>query len=54
MCDDKPCRGRGGDPDGTYYNHSVLDKAIKERYGDRLAEMMAEKAYMEHFTKVRE
>lgn len=41
-------------PDGTYYNHSVLDKAIKEKYGDRLAEMMAEKAYMEHFTRVRE
>ena len=23
-------------PDGTYYNHSVLDKAVKERYGDKL------------------
>ena len=40
-------------PDGTYYKHSVLDKAIKERYGDKLAEMMAEKAYMEHFTRVK-
>ena len=41
-------------PDGTYYNHSILDKAIKERYGDRLTEMMAEKVHMEHFTRVRE
>ena len=41
-------------PDGAYYNHSVLDKAIKERYGDRLAEMIAEKVHMEHFTRVRE
>jgi hypothetical protein len=41
-------------PDGTYYNHSVLDKAIKERYGDKLADMMAEKVHMEHFTRVRE
>ena len=41
-------------PDGTYYNHNILDKAIKERYGDKLTEMMAEKAYMEHFTRVRE
>ena len=40
-------------PDGTYYNHSVLDKAIKEKYGDKLADMMAEKAYMEHFTRVK-
>ena len=40
--------------DGTYYNHSILDKAVKERYGDKLAEMMAGKAYMEHFTRVRE
>lgn len=40
-------------PDGTYYNHSILDKAVKERYGDKLAEMMAGKAYMEHFTRVR-
>ena len=28
-------------PDGTYYNHNILDKAIKERYGDKLTEMMA-------------
>lgn len=41
-------------PDGTYYNHSVLDKAIKEKYGDKLADMMAEKAYMEHFMRVKE
>lgn len=43
-----------GIPDGTYYSHLVLDKAIKEKYGDKLAGMMMEKAYMEHFTKVRE
>ena len=41
-------------PDRTYYNHSILDKAVKERYGDKLAEMMAGKAYMEHFMRVRE
>lgn len=41
-------------PDGTYYNHSILDKAVRERYGDKLAEMMAGKAYMEHFTRVKE
>ena len=41
-------------PDGTYYNHGVLDRAIKEKYGDQLAEMMAGKAYMEHFTRVKE
>ena len=41
-------------PDGTYYNHSVLDDAVKAKYGDELHGMLAEKAYMEHFTRVRE
>lgn len=41
-------------PDGTYYNHAVLDKAIKEKYGDELVKMLAEKMYMEHFTRVKE
>ena len=30
-----------------------MKKDVK-RYGDKLAEMMAGKAYMEHFTRVRE
>ena len=41
-------------PDGTYYNHSVLDEAVKKRYGEDLAEMLMDKAYMEHFTRVKE
>ena len=41
-------------PDGTYYNHAILDKAIKEKYGDELVKMLAEKMYMEHFTRVKE
>lgn len=41
-------------PDGTYYNHSVLDKAIKDKYGGELAGMLMEKSYMEHFTRVKE
>ena len=41
-------------PDGTYYNHGVLDEAVKEKYGDDLAGMLMGKAYMEHFTRVRE
>ena len=31
-------------PDGTYYNHSVLDKAVKAKCGDKLADMMADTA----------
>ena len=41
-------------PDGTYYNHGVLDEAVKKRYGEDLAGMLMGKAYMEHFTKVKE
>lgn len=41
-------------PDGTYYNHGVLDEAVKKRYGGELAEMLMGKVYMEHFTKVKE
>ena len=41
-------------PDGTYYNHGVLDYAVKKRYGGELARMLMDKAYMEHFTRVRE
>ena len=41
-------------PDGTYYNHSVLDETVKKRYGEDLAGMLMDKAYMEHFTKVKE
>ena len=41
-------------PDGTYYNHSVLDEAVKKRYGEDLAGMLMDKAYMEHFTRVKE
>ena len=41
-------------PDGTYYNHNILDKAVKEKYGDELVKMLAGKMYMEHFTRVKE
>ena len=41
-------------PDGAYYNHSVLDEAVKKGYGEDLAGMLMDKAYMEHFTKVKE
>ena len=41
-------------PDGTYYNHSVLDEAVKKRYGEDLAGMLMREAYMEHFTRVKE
>lgn len=41
-------------PDGTYYNHCVLDYAVKKRYGEDLAGMLMDNAYMEHFTKVKE
>lgn len=41
-------------PDGTYYNHCVLDYAVKKRYGEDLAGMLMDNAYMEHFTRVKE
>ena len=41
-------------PDGAYYNHSGLDDAGKKRYGEELAGMLMDKAYMEHFTRVKE
>ena len=41
-------------PDGTYYNHCVLDYAVKKRYGEDLAGMLIDNAYMEHFTRVKE
>ena len=41
-------------PDGTYYNHSVLDEAVKNTYGGDLAGMLMDKAYMEQFTRVKE
>ena len=41
-------------PDGAYYNHGVLDDAVKKRYGEDLAGMLMDKAYMEHFTRVKE
>lgn len=40
-------------PDKTYYNHSILDKAIKEKYGDELKDMLMGKAYMEHFDRIK-
>ena len=41
-------------PDGAYYNHGVLDEAVKKRYGEDLAGMLMGKAYMEHYTRVKE
>lgn len=41
-------------PDGTYYNHCVLDYAVKKRYGEDLAGMLMDNAYMEHFMRVKE
>ena len=41
-------------PDGTYYNHSVLDEAVRKEYGDQLPQMLYDKSYMEHFTRIRE
>ena len=41
-------------PDGTYYSHNILDKAVKEKYGDELVKMLAGKMYMEHFTRLKE
>ena len=41
-------------PDGTNYCLTIVDKAVKKKYGDELVKMLAEKMYMEHFTKVKE
>ena len=41
-------------PDGAYYNHSVLDDAVKKRYGEDLAGRLMDKENKEHFTRVKE
>ena len=41
-------------PDGTNCSLTIVDKAIKKKYGDELVKMLAEKMYVEHFTKVKE
>ena len=41
-------------PDDVYYNHNILDAAIREKYGDeQLSKMLLEKSYMEHYTRLR-
>lgn len=41
-------------PDHVYYNHNILDAAIREKYGDeQLSKMLLEKSYMEHYTRLR-
>lgn len=41
-------------PDGRTYTHESLVEAVKDQYGDRLGDLLAESAYMGKYDKVRE
>ncbi len=38
-------------PDGQYYDHMILDKAVHDKLGDQLKDMLLKKAYMQHYSK---
>lgn len=41
-------------PDGTYYDHSILDEAVKKKCGDTLGDMLVDRSYMEHFKRLKD
>ena len=38
-------------PDGQYYDHMILDKAVHDKLGDQLKDMLLKEAYMQHYSK---